>query len=285
MNEVKQILVSKIDTKSAVNVRRLGIDDNVELVKSSIQEHGYWPDQPIVIRPHPEPASGYEFQHITGQCRLKACLELELSEIPAVVVKDISDEDAIRRSWGENEHRTDLLMSDKAYWAEYFYKHYAGNGHTIKEALELAAKFLNVTLPTVQNYLGLAILPREVMRLVDSNLITKDEGTAIVKNTHDASRPDESQQNMIERASWLQQQPSKEGRRFAVEALNELKHNATIEQLNQNVKEKFEEIKLKVDVVIPAKSYDDFLKWGEGFGVEDKSIIINLMIAEALKGG
>ena len=75
MSEVKQILVSTIDPKSAVNVRRLGIADNVERVKSSIQEHGYWPDQPIVVRSHPNPASGYEFQHITGQCRLKACLE------------------------------------------------------------------------------------------------------------------------------------------------------------------------------------------------------------------
>ena len=285
MSEVKQILVSTIDPKSAVNVRRLGIADNVERVKSSIQEHGYWPDQPIVVRPHPDPVSGYEFQHITGQCRLKACLELELSEIPAVVVEDISDEEAIRRSWGENEHRTDLLMSDKAYWADYFYQHYKGNGYTGKEALELAAKFLGVKYGSVVDYFRLSILPEEVMTLVDQSFITKDQAGLIVKNTHDASHFDGSQQKMIERASWLQQQPSREGRTFAAEAMNELNREATIEDLSNYVMEKFEAIKLKVDVVIPTQLYDNFLKWGERHGVEDKSIIINLMIAESLRDG
>ncbi len=285
MSEVKQILVSKIDPKSDVNVRRLGVEDNVEQIKSSIQEHGYWPDQPIVIRPHPDPASGYEFQHITGQCRLAACLELKLSEIPAVVVEDISDEDAIRRSWGENERRGELLMSDKAYWASYFYNHYKGNGYTGEQALELAAKFLGVKQGAVVDYFGLSVLPDEAMELVDKNFLTKNQALAIVKNTYDRMRPDNSSQKMIERANWVQQQPSKEGKAFAVEAMNELKHPATTDGLNQYVKEKFEAIKLKVDVVIPTQLYDNFLKWGERHGVEDKSIIINLMIAETLKGG
>ena len=286
MSEVKQILVSKIDPKSEVNVRRLGIADNVELVKSSIQKHGYWPDQPIVIRPHPEAASEYEFQHITGQCRLRACIELKLTEIPAVVEEEISDEGAIQRSWGENEHRGELLMSDKAYWADYFYKHYKGNGHTGKDALKLAAQFLGVKdILTVQRYFRLSVLPDEVMTLVDQKLITSDQAGAIVKNTYVIAHFDESQRKMIERANWIQQQPSSEGRKFAVEALNELKHDATIKELNENVMDKFDEIKHKIDIVIPTKMYDELLKWGESHGVEDKSIIVNLMIAEALKGG
>ena len=284
MSEVKQILVSKIDPKSEVNVRRLGIADNVERVKSSIQEHGYWADQPIVVRPHPEPASGYEFQHITGQCRLKACIELDLSEIPAVVVEDISDEEAIRRSWGENENRGELLMSDKSYWAGYFYNRYKGNGYTGKEALDLAAKFLGVKHDAVVDYFGLSVLPEEAIELVDKSFITKGQALAIVKNTYDLSRPENSNQKMIERANWVQQQP-KEGKKFAVEAMNELKHNATIDELNKYVKEKFEEIKRQIDIVIPAKLYDELLKWGESHGLEDKSVIINHMIAETLKGG
>ncbi len=284
MSGITEILVSKIDPKSEVNVRRLGIEDNVEQVKSSIQKHGYWRDQPIVVRPHPDPASGFEFQHITGQCRLKACLELGMLEIPAVV-EDISDEEAIQRSWGENEHRGELLMSDKTYWANYFYNRYRGDMHETREAIELAAKFLNVTVDTVRDYLGLALLPEEVIKMADSKLITKDQAEAIMKNTHDPSSFDESQQKMIERASWLQQQPSREGRTFAVEALNELTHDAAIKELNGYVMDKFEDIKRKVDIVIPTQLYDDLLKWGERRGVEDKSIIINLMIAETLRDG
>lgn len=286
MSEVTQVLVSKIDPKSEVNVRRLGIADNVERVKSSIQKHGYWPDQPIVVRPHPDSASEYEFQHITGQCRLRACIELGLTDIPAVVEDNVSDEEAIRRSWGENEHRGELLMSDKAYWADYFYKSYKGNGYTGKEALDLAAKFLGVKdSKTVQKYFRLSMLPDEVMELVDSNLITQDQAGAIVVNTYDASHYDESQQKMIDRAAWLQQQPSQEGRRFAIEAMNELKHAASIEELSNYVMEKFEEIKLMVDVVIPPSLYDNFLQWGNNRGLEDKSIIMSHMIAETLRDG
>ena len=123
--------------------------------------------------------------------------------------------------------------------------------------------------------------------MVDSKLITKDQAGVIVKNTHDASRFDESQKKMIDRASWLQKQKknSNEGRRFAVEALNTLKHDASIDELSNYVDRKFEEIKRKVDVIIPTQLYDNFLKWGERHGVEDKSIIINLMIAEILRNG
>lgn len=284
MSEVKQVSISKIDPKSEVNVRRSGIDDNVERVKSSIQEHGYWPDQPIVVRPHPDPESGFEFQHITGQCRLRACAELGLSEIPAII-ENISDEEAIQRSWGENEHRGELLMSDKAYWANYFYQRYRGNGYTGKEALDLAAKFLGVKHGAVMDYFGLSVLPDEAMELVDKNFITKNQAVAIVKNSYDQLRPENSAQKMIERANWIQQQPSTEGKKFAVEALNELKHHATIAELNQHVMEKFESIKRKVDIVIPTQLYDELLKWGESRGVEDKSIIINLMIAETLRDG
>jgi len=71
-----------------------------------------------------------------------------------------------------------------------------------------------------------------------------------VKNTYDQLRADNSAQKMIEQANWIQQQPSTEGKKFAVEALNELKHPATIAELNQYVMEKFESVKRKIDIVI-----------------------------------
>ena len=44
MSEVKAIQVSLIDPESEINVRRQSVEDNVEKVKASIQQHGYWPD-------------------------------------------------------------------------------------------------------------------------------------------------------------------------------------------------------------------------------------------------
>ena len=54
-------------------------------------------DMPIVVRPHPDASSEYAYEHVTGQCRFKACLELGLEDIPAFVF-DLSDEQAIQRS-------------------------------------------------------------------------------------------------------------------------------------------------------------------------------------------
>ena len=55
MSSVQNIKVGRIDSDSEINVRRQGIEQNVEKVKASIQQHGYWPDQPIIVRPHPDP--------------------------------------------------------------------------------------------------------------------------------------------------------------------------------------------------------------------------------------
>ena len=53
MNTVQIIDVNSIDPDSTINVRRQGVEENVEKVKQSIQQHGYWPDQPIIVRPSP----------------------------------------------------------------------------------------------------------------------------------------------------------------------------------------------------------------------------------------
>jgi uncharacterized protein YcgL (UPF0745 family) len=44
MSSVQNIKVGRIDSDSEINVRRQGIEQNVEKVKASIQQHGYWPD-------------------------------------------------------------------------------------------------------------------------------------------------------------------------------------------------------------------------------------------------
>lgn len=97
MSTIQTIDVNRIDPDSTINVRRQGVDDNVQKVKESIQQHGYWPDQPIIIRPHPDPKSEYDYQNVTGQCRLKACLALGLEEIPAFIL-ELNDDEAIQRS-------------------------------------------------------------------------------------------------------------------------------------------------------------------------------------------
>ena len=175
---VQNIPVELIDPNSTINVRRTGVDENVEKVRNSIKEHGYWPEMAIVVRPHPVEDSPYEYEHVTGQCRFKACVLLGMTTIPGFVL-ELSDEEAIQRSWLENEARGDLSYSDRAYWVERIYKRYAGDGHTSGEALEKAAKYLGVGIPTAMRYYSLVVLPDDVKQMVDQGIVSNSNAVDV----------------------------------------------------------------------------------------------------------
>lgn len=282
MSTIQTINVNHIDPDSTINVRRSGVDENVEKVKSSIQQHGYWPDQPIIVRPHPNPNSEYAYQNVTGQCRLKACLALGLAEIPAFIL-ELDDDEALQRSWLENEIRGDLAPSDKAYWTEKIYKRFSGSGYTADEAIELAAKYLGVTVQTVVGYYRLVSLPETVKEMVDKGILTQKLANAIVLNTYDRYHFKASQQTMEERASWILNL-DRDSREHAVKALQRLGHKASIAELTADVVRRGKESRRVVQYAIPLELYDDLLEWGEERGLENESEIVGRMVGEALKG-
>ncbi len=281
MSTVEQIKLSQIDPDSSINVRRQGIEDNVEKVIVSIRQHGYWPDMPIVVRPHPDSSSEYDFEHVTGQCRFKACLELGLEDIPAFVF-DLSDEQAIQRSWLENEARGDLTYSDRAYWTERIYKRYSGDGFTSQEALEKAADYLGVTTQTVMRYYTLVALPEELKEMVDKGSLSSSNAVAIVRNTFDGAKIAESQEMMKERASWLLGL-DRDAREHAVKSLQELGHGVSIADLNKDVMEKIEEAGLKIEFAIPQELHSRLIEWGKERGIEGESAIIGHMVSDTLR--
>ena len=282
MNTVQILDVDSIDPDSTINVRRQGVEENVEKVKQSIQQHGYWPDQPIIVRPHPDSSSDYDYQNVTGQCRLKACLALGLPDIPAFILK-LDDDEAIQRSWLENEMRGDLAPSDKAYWTEKIYKKYNGSGYTADEAIELAAKYLGVTVQTVVGYYRLVSLPDAVKEMVDKGILTQKLASAIVLNTYDRYRFKESQQAMEERTSWVLSL-DRDNRGNAIKALQKLGHKASIAELNSEVIRINKDSRRTVQYAIPSELYNDFLEWGKERGLENESVIIGHMVGEALRG-
>ncbi len=283
MNQVKNIAVSKIDPNSSVNVRRQGVDSNVETLKASIERYGFWPEHPIVIRPHPNADSEYEYEHVVGQCRLKASVMLGLEEIPAIVVAVISDDEAIQRSWGENEASGELLFSDKSYWVEKIYKKYCGDGNTAGEALTLAAKFLNVTEVTAQRYYSFAVLPKDLKDMVDVGSLPSGTANTIVKNTYQGGdhRKEKVEQGMRDRAGWYINLDN-ERRKHAEDALKAGGHNASIEQLDEIIDQKI--TKTGVRVLIPRALHSGLMKWGQKHGLTEESQIIGHMITTAING-
>lgn len=281
MTSVQNISLQDIDPKSTINVRREGVDDNVEKVKVSIQAHGYWPDMPIVVRPHPDSKSPFQYEHVTGQCRFKACLELGLQEIPAFVF-NLSDNEAIQRSWLENEARGALTYTDRAYWTERIFKQFSGDGYTADEALQKAADFLGVKEQTARRYYALIVLPEDLKESVDQGILPNRYAIEIVRNTYDAARRDQSKEKMRERASWLLDL-DRDSREHAIDALKSQGHGASIEDLNKQVLEKTKEAGRVVQYAIPQELHDRLLEWGKERGLEGEGVIVAHMVAETLR--
>jgi len=282
MSNVQNIQTGSIDPDSTVNVRLRGVDENVEKVKASIERFGYWPEYPIVVRPHPNPGSGYEYEHVTGQCRFKACLASGVVEIPAFVL-NLSDDEAIQRSWGENEARGDLSYSDKSDWVEKIYKKYCGDGHTTDEALKLAAQFLGVSVSTAINYYTLVALPDDLKDTVDKGSLPTAVARSIVKNTYNGARVPESQQTMRERANWYLDL-NREHRKYTEDALKSCGHNDSVESLNARIKDKITASELTVEYKIPGELHSELLRWGKGRGLEKESEIVARMVVDAIRG-
>lgn len=281
MSEIKNVKVNSIDPKSTINVRRTAVKKNVEKIKTSIKEHGYWPEYPITVRPHSNPASKYQYEYVVGQCRLKACRELGLEEIPAVI-KELDDNQAIQQSWLENEARGELTASDKTYWVEKIYKKYAGSGHTNKEALELAAKYLGVTVQTVRNYYTLVVIPKDIQEKIDQKTLNETYARAIAKKTVDFRNFEKSQDRMRERVDWVINL-DRDHRQYATEVLETLGSSASIADLNNEIAKKIGREKRSLRIIVPEELYDELLKWGKERGLRDEETIISHMVAETLR--
>jgi len=275
MAEIKDIPTARIDPKSTVNVRRSQVEEGVEAVKSSIKEHGFWRTNPIIIRPHPDTLSEYQYEIVVGQCRLRACLELGLEQIPAVI-EEIGDDAAIRKSWTENESRSNLTKSDKAYWVHKRMTRYSTEGKTATESHQLTAEFLGISVPTVINYYPLAALPDSVMKMIDDGSLRVQDAKVIAEYSQ---RP-----LMKERAEWISQldKPHKDA---AQKALKKLGPGAPVAGLDEETNRIVAKKTGTVQVTVPESLREKLLEWGEERGLGDnEAIIITHMIAETLRG-
>ena len=277
MEGITEVPVRAIDPQSTVNVRREGVKENVQKLKGSLERSGFWPDNPITVRRHPDPQSEYQYEYVVGQCRFAAAAELGLETIPAVVL-ELSDDEALRRSWTENEARGDLLPSEKAYWTEKMYNKFSAEGSPDREALEKTAEWLGVAEATVRNYFPLAFLPDKVQRMINQKRIRQEDGQLIAQKTA------EGDEKMVERAEWMAQHGGP-ARGAAREALQEAPPEASIPDLEQLRQEKLSARERTIESLeIPSVLYDRLIDYGKQRGIDDVRTIISNIIAEALRG-
>ena len=133
-------------------------DETLAELSASIAEHGLL--QPIAVRP--KPSGGYLI--VAGERRWRASRMAGLTEVP-VIVKDVTDEQAMELALVENLQREDLDPVEEA----------AG----IRELMtrcdltqEQAARKLGKSRSALANSLRLLCLPETVLELLKSGFIT-----------------------------------------------------------------------------------------------------------------
>ena len=133
-------------------------DETLAELSASIAEHGLL--QPIAVRP--KPSGGYLI--VAGERRWRASRMAGLTEVP-VIVKDVTDEQAMELALVENLQREDLDPVEEA----------AGIRELVTRCdltQEQAARKLGKSRSALANSLRLLSLPETVLELLKSGFIT-----------------------------------------------------------------------------------------------------------------
>ena len=271
MNEIVKVKLSEIDPESTVNVRRNKVKESVEVVKSSIKKNGYWPEFPIVLRPHPNPQSKFAYENVSGQCRAEACRQLDLEEklgieeIPAVIA-DLDDNDALKRSFDENDKSTPLSPSDYTRIVKKKYKEFEKQDCTSTEAYKKTAAFWNISVAKAKRYYGFGSLSKSLKEKVDQKALPEDAAEAIVKSSELIADEEDKKKKMEEKAEWFGKQ-ERNDRKIAKQAILKSGSDAAPEELDKKMKELSNPGKTHVEFEIEEDSASELKKWGSGEGL------------------
>ena len=141
-----------------------------EQLLASIKEQGAI--EPLIVRPS-SPAGKYEI--VSGHRRLEACKELNIQSLP-VIVRDLTDEQAVSMMVDANLHRETILPSERAF--AYKMKLEALN-HQGVTSVQLGQKYSRKSIADmfgtsetqIQRYIRLTELIPELLNVVDDGRI------------------------------------------------------------------------------------------------------------------
>ncbi len=165
--EVKSISDNRFQPRQAYDESRL------DELAASIKEKGLI--QPIVVR---KAANGYEV--VAGERRLRAARKIGLEKIP-VVVRDVSDKEAMVLALVENIQREELNPVEKA---ETYRRLIDEFGYSQEEV----ARSVGKDRVTIANLLRLLKLPKEILQGVFEGKISEGHARAILSVESDNAK-------------------------------------------------------------------------------------------------
>ena len=149
--------------------RRFDPQDSAALV-ASIRERGIL--QPILVRRAPTPESAEAYEIVAGERRWRAAQEARLHRVP-VVVKELSDTEALEVALVENLQREDLTPLEEA---EGYRRMIEEFGHT----QERLARAVGRSRSHLTNMLRLLTLPDAVKAMVDDGRLSAGHARTLV---------------------------------------------------------------------------------------------------------
>lgn len=163
-----QVVPVELVRPSRFQPRRRFDDGEIRELAQSIGEQGML--QPLVVRRDPEIAGSYEI--VAGERRWRAAQLAQLHQLP-VIVRDVTDREALEISLVENVQREDLTALEEAQG----YKRLIDDfGHT-HDAL---AKAVGKSRSHMANTLRLLGLPEPVKAMLDDGKLTAGHARALL---------------------------------------------------------------------------------------------------------
>ena len=171
-------------------------DEDMEALVESIRQYGVL--NPIIVRERRQFGDNYEI--VSGHRRYEACKRLGKFDIP-VIVRDLTDEEAILTMVDSNLHRERLLPSEKAFAYKMKLDVLKRQGKRTdltsvqvapKLSTEIIAEQENTSKDTIKRYIRLTKLIKPLLDMVDEGKIaltpaeklsylTEEEQTELVK--------------------------------------------------------------------------------------------------------
>lgn len=162
--EIIEVLPQEIEA-NPYQPRQIFDDEKIQDLAASMKEHGVI--QPLIVR-----RLGSRYQLVAGERRLRAAMMAGLEKVP-VVVRDMTDREAMEISLVENLQREDLGPIEEA-------EAYQRLSDEFGLTQEQIAKRVGKSRPDVTNTLRLLKLEDEVKELINQGKISGSHGRALV---------------------------------------------------------------------------------------------------------
>jgi ParB family transcriptional regulator, chromosome partitioning protein len=169
--------------------RRVMHEDQIQELAESIKEKGVL--QPLLVRRHPDEANAFEI--IAGERRWRASQRAGIHELP-VIIKDLTDVEALEIALVENLQRQDLSALEEAEGYRRLMEEFT---HTQEDL----AKAVGKSRSHVANSMRLLTLPDAVKKMMDTGALSAGHARAILS----VSNPEEVARQVIKKGLNVRQ--------------------------------------------------------------------------------